>query len=934
MEKLTVHIISHSHWDREWYMPLERHKMKLLDLVEDNLEMFSKDERYRCFHMDGQTIALDDYLEICPERKEEILECVRNGKFQIGPWYVLQDEFLTSGEANIRNLMTGCREAGEYGGLCKVGYFPDAFGNVGQMPQILKQAGMEAVAFGRGVKPVGFNNETSTGQYESAYSEMYWQSPDGSALPAILFANWYNNGMEIPVDPEEAKAYWDERLAKAKAFAATGELLFMNGCDHQPVQKDLPEAMETARKLYPDINFVHSTFHEYIRSVMDSAADRLTTIKGELTSQETDGWTTLVNTCSSRIYLKQKNRLAETLLERVCEPLCAMASAYLGEDAPYPRRRIQYAWKTLMQNHPHDSICGCSVDEVNDEMSIRFDRSIQTAESICENAVDLLTSNLAMSQMPDYGENAVPFAVFNTTGWERSGVVTAKLDIAREYTVWLSEAYDHMQALELPDYVVMDGEGNQFACQVKDLGAVFGYELPADRFRQTYMARRVQIAFEAVAVPGASYTAYYLVPRKDVRERDDRASGKDNSLVTGERSMENAWLRVEIAEDGTLTAEDRESGKKYQKLCYLEDTLDAGNEYIYVCPEGNVPIRTVGCKAAEIRLAADEPDFAEFEVLQKMEIPVSADAGLDEEQRRMVEFRQRRTRRSAVKKTFEVRLRYRMERHSRGIEVTVTFDNQMKDHRLRAVMPTGLAANRHFADSVFEVVERPNRHGAAWENPSGCEHQQYAVALQDESAGVAAANFGLYEYEILENENNAIALTLLRSVGEMGDWGVFPTPGAQCLGQGQAAFALYFFDGDFRDSGAYARASQYQVPWTVRQLWKEKKPWEKKEKEGKSAQLPMSQALFAWEGDGICLTGWKNREQEQGRDMILRFFNETGETKSLCFHRPEQFAACYRSNVLEDALEKLLEKEPGIIRVELKPFEIFTMGLAAKDGKE
>ena len=87
---------------------------------------------------------------------------------------------------------------------------------------------------------------------------MNWQSQDGSSLPGILFANWYNNGMEIPVDEAEAKAYWDERLEKARKYAGTSQLLFMNGCDHQPVQKNFAQAIETARKLYPEIEFIHS----------------------------------------------------------------------------------------------------------------------------------------------------------------------------------------------------------------------------------------------------------------------------------------------------------------------------------------------------------------------------------------------------------------------------------------------------------------------------------------------------------------------------------------------------------------------------------------------------------------------------------------------------------------------------------------------------
>ena len=227
-----------------------------------------------------------------PEKREQVEKCVREGKIQTGPWYILQDEFLTSGEACVRNLQVGMQEAARYGAIGNVGYFPDAFGNAGQMPQVLKQAGMDAVVFGRGVKPIGPNNEVTGGQYESTYSEMMWASPDGTKLPGILFANWYNNGVEVPVDEAEAKVYWDKKLADARRFAATHQLLMMNGCDHQPLQKDITEAIRVARKLYPDIEFIHSDFKTYVKAMEKEISENFSTVKGELTSQETDGrWT-------------------------------------------------------------------------------------------------------------------------------------------------------------------------------------------------------------------------------------------------------------------------------------------------------------------------------------------------------------------------------------------------------------------------------------------------------------------------------------------------------------------------------------------------------------------------------------------------------------------------------------------------------------------
>ncbi|MGN0398774.1 MAG: hypothetical protein ACI4EO_01480 [Blautia sp.] len=347
--KTVVHVISHSHWDREWYLPFETHRRRLLTLMDDCMQAFEEENGYEKFHLDGQTVVLEDYLEIHPDKKEKLTEYVRKGNFQIGPWYVLQDEFLTSGEANVRNILYGMEDAKKYGPVCKTGYFPDAFGNVGQMPQILKQAGMEAVAFGRGVRPVGFNNQVEGQDYLSAFSELIWKSPDGSELLGILFANWYNNGSEIPVEETAAKEFWDRKLEDARKFAATKHLLFMNGSDHQPIQKNLPEALETARKLYPDITFLHSDFPTYIECVKKSLDSELSVVTGELTSQETDGYNTLVNTASSRNYLKSANRKNEVLLEKMAEPVSVMA---MREGMDYPHDRLRYNWKLLMKKLP------------------------------------------------------------------------------------------------------------------------------------------------------------------------------------------------------------------------------------------------------------------------------------------------------------------------------------------------------------------------------------------------------------------------------------------------------------------------------------------------------------------------------------------------------------------------------------------------------
>ncbi|MGE7056446.1 alpha-mannosidase, partial [Paenibacillus glucanolyticus] len=416
-----AHIISHTHWDREWYLPYEKHHVRLIELMDSLLETMDKDSEYRSFFLDGQTIIIEDYLQVRPEKKEQLEKLITDGRIIIGPWYILQDAYLTSSEANVRNMQIGHQDAERYGTVAKIGYFPDTFGLTGQIPQLMQQSGIDNAFFGRGVKPTGFNNTVSDSGYESSFSELMWEGPDGSKVLGILFANWYSNGNEVPVDEEEAKKFWDRKLADAEKYASTPELLYMNGCDHQPIQTDLPEGIRTAKKLYPDTEFIHSNFDDYLKAVREKLPQDLSSVTGELRSQRTDGWGTLVNTASARVYLKQMNQRGQTLLEKVAEPLASYASL-LGKE--YPHHLFTYAWKTLMQNHPHDSICGCSVDEVHREMVTRFEKSAHVAENIVDDSVRVIADAVDTTGFEQWGSDPLPLVVFNTTGWTRSGTVS------------------------------------------------------------------------------------------------------------------------------------------------------------------------------------------------------------------------------------------------------------------------------------------------------------------------------------------------------------------------------------------------------------------------------------------------------------------------------------------------------------------------------
>ncbi|GEN55580.1 glycosyl hydrolase [Halolactibacillus alkaliphilus] len=896
-KKKTVHIISHTHWDREWYLPYEKHHYLLIEVMDQLLDTLETDPNFKSFHLDGQTIILDDYLQVRPEKADQIKKLIEAGRLEVGPWYVLQDEFLTSSEANVRNLQYGMRDAKKWGGLSKIGYFPDSFGNIGQAPQILQQADIKAAAFGRGVKPTGFNNAViDASAYESPYSEMKWQSPDGTEVTGILFANWYCNGNEIPVDEEKAMRYWDEHLKNLETFASTTHLLMLNGCDHQPIQMNLSEAIALANRLYPDYTFVHSSFNDYIDAITKETKEQdLKVVEGELRSQHTDGWGTLVNTASSRVYLKQMNEKTQTLLEKVAEPLAAFR--YLI-DQTYDHDLFAYAWKTLMQNHPHDSICGCSVDEVHDEMVTRFKKSEHFTEMLIDRTLEEIIKHIHTDVFDD--EEVYPFVVFNTLGDPRTDTVTVTLDLKRAYyRDGVNKA--SLRKLSVDGFVVTDEHKNVYPVQIEDQGLVFDYDLPDDRFRQPYMARRVTLTFNAQALPALGYQVFALV----------KGDCPATSLVNKACQMENDYLTVEIAQNGSLNITDKRTAKKYRGLNVYEDTGDIGNEYMYKQSSDGL-VRTTENEVAQIELVEDSPISATYKITHEWLLPESAQETLEQEQKELVWFTNRQSERSLKEKPLKIETFVTLSHQATYVDVKTTLNNNIKDHRLRALFNTAMKTEHHYAESVFEAAKRQNTPNSEWTNPDYSQHQQGYVDVSSVQQGLCIANKGLNEYEILSSQETTIAVTLLRAVGELGDWGHFPTPKAQCLGEQTVEYRIIPHSGEAERFDAYQLAHAFQTPVITKAL------------PVQGGTYPATHRFIGV--DKTKALSYSNvKVAEASGDVMLRYVNLDHQQHRLNLNADEKWTY-YQSDVIEREHQPLISND-----VKVNGHEVFTVGIKSSE---
>lgn len=433
-EQLNILIVPHTHWDREWYQTFQQFRIRLVKIIDTLLNILDHDDKFSYFMLDGQTIVLDDYLEVQPEQEERLRRYTRAGRILVGPWYLQPDEFLVSGESLIRNLQSGLRRAAAFGQPMRVGYMPDCFGHIAQLPQILQGVGIDSAVFWRGVG------------VEAKKSEFCWAAPDGSKVLVVHLADsiGYSNARQLPLNAEELVTRIELLTANILSKATTNTLLFMNGSDHLEPQEGLPQAIESANALlahldpkreqllyehnqngentlhYDSIRVQIGTLPQYIARIREGNK-QLQTLSGEMRSSQYAHL--LPSVLSARMWMKQQNAATEHLMEQWVEPLTAWAWK-LGQS--YPQGLVRMAWRYLLQNHAHDSICGCSIDQVHHENSVRFAQSQQIAESLIQQAMQQIvaaTNTCAPIQATHTSNEPVPIVVFNPAPGPRTAEV-------------------------------------------------------------------------------------------------------------------------------------------------------------------------------------------------------------------------------------------------------------------------------------------------------------------------------------------------------------------------------------------------------------------------------------------------------------------------------------------------------------------------------
>ncbi len=973
----TLHLVSHSHWDREWYLTFQQFRLRLVHLVDHVLDLLATDPEFKHFTLDGQAIVLEDYLQMRPERENELRGHLQSGRLLAGPWYLQPDEFLVSPEAILRNLSQGERTLERYGGSrMMVGYLPDTFGHIGQMPQILRGFGIESACLMRGL--------------DEEPCELWWEAPNGSRVLLAYLRDGYGNAAGLPTAQPDLFLAEIIRLRDAlRPHSAGDHLLLMHGTDHTVPPTETSAALRAAipRLEASGDCLMHSTLPAYLQAIREEVEAQnleLPVVTGELRSSRRVPL--LPGVLSARMWLKQRNHACQELLEKWAEPFSAWAELTAREAPPAalfaglsrrvrnPAGILRQAWRQLLECHPHDSICGCSIDQVYEEIRPRFDQVEQIGEEITRQGLELLAAQIDTRQP---GSTLAAIIVFNPSAGPRSDLVEARLELPAglEYGRQADADHPYLEFIDetgavLPHEVIETTTHEFFHLTfTRDelrsvLGSIQGGQVESlfirevtfnqdgevlhidvvmvdagkpdpELLRQGWVKLEQWLADETVRsfqVRGRSaLQARVLIAARDVPQFGYRTfwlrpTAAPRGSITGvqpENIIENEFYVVEVSpQDGTASLVEKRTGVCYPGLNRFVDGGDAGDLYNYAPPAADELIRTAAVSDLKVHRS---PAVQMIEASLALEVPT----GLAHD----------RQRRSPERTRLPITTRYALVPGLPRLEIQTLVDNgpsggpaRVRDHRLRAHFPAPFSESElkeALYDGHYELVRRPVKaavQDGSWiEQPRPEKPQRAFTCIHNGRIGLILANRGLPEVEVIPGETNTeIALTLMRSVGWLsrddlttrrGHAGpMLATPQAQMPGLARYEYALLPYDpGQGGDSSL--RAFQHAFSFST--------PMRAVGAPLHAGSLPARASLIAVSPQAFHITAIKTAED--GRGWVVRGYNLTSQPIQVTLFPWRPHPAVARVDLREQVIERLPVAEDGSVSLAVSGCEIATV---------
>jgi mannosylglycerate hydrolase len=922
MTNLTdVVIVPHTHWDREWYLPFQVFRVRLVEMIDRVLDQLEADERFR-FTLDGQLATVDDYLRIRPEAEPRVRRLVADGRLAIGPWQVLLDQFLVSGETIVRDLRLGWERARELGGGMVVGYLPDMFGHVAQMPQILRKAGIERAVVWRGVPAVIDRHA------------FRWIAPDGSEVTAEYLPDGYGNGLHLLERPELTTERLEALEEQLGPFFGPDPLLAMYGADHSTPAADLMAQIDTFAATHQRWRLRVETLDDYLAAAVP--ADQVW--RGELRSSARANQ--LMNVTSARIDIKVAMARAERALSRYAEPMGAL----WGRPGYEPF--LDLAWHKVVASSAHDSICGCSIDPVMDQVLVRLGEGAQIAETVADRAVGAIAEGVAIGDVvvvnpsPVGRLDVVELRTSIPETWLSVAVVlpdgsrASAQELAREASVLLDETMplDLVREFSLRihgtelfgryvrDWRIVAAEETGAGDGGDDRGGASGPRLEIDvvedpdpgTFELSVLRRRLDAAtargtgpWRVVVRAAAVRRLVARVPAPALGWSGLRvAEGEgtlDEPVSVAARRLANSRLAVDVTEDGAIRVEAEGGGHgPVAGAGRLVDEGDFGDTYNWAPTAHEQPI--VAPLESHVTVRERGPVRGVIEVRSVYRWPLAAAPD--------------GTGRSSDTVDVPVTTELEMRAGEPFVRLRVMLENPCRDHRLRFVVALPRPAGHSSAEGQFAVVER----GLTIEGGHGEVGQAaFPASAFLDAGGLAILLPQVTEYQ-LEEDGRSIGVTILRATGYLSRdanpyrrdpaGGQFEVPGAQCRGPWSLAFGLYPHTGSWVEADVVGEAERYRHPFLVAAGT------------GPAGGRLVAGEGLAIDGNGVILSALRR----DGDWLELRVACERPEGGPFTIRGP--FLEAYEADMLGNAGSQLAVQD-GNVRLTIAPWEIRTLRLLA-----
>ncbi len=744
---MKIYIYSGTHWDREWYNTFQGFRAMLVRMTDALLTGLETTPDYGVFHFDGQTVVLEDYLEIRPEHKDRLTSLIQQGKIVIGPWYDMPDEFLISGESMIKNLQLGMATARSFGvEPSHNAYICDIFGHSSQTPQIFAGMNLHHTVLGRGTNedldPVHFRWQALDGTEVLVYR---LREGDGYG-DFTAFINRTPSTLPQAELDAAVKAYVDDELARSGIPVVT----LFDALDHLPFRADTARYVESLKRCYPDAEIYHVAIDE-MNKVQSEYASTLEVRVGELCrpGKIHAGYIHVItNTLSSRYPLKRYNDINQMRLEKWVSPLYAFRRTDMAEGF------LRTANKYLLKNHPHDSICGCSIDQVHQDMMFRFDQTRLLCDEILNPFHASLSGDLSADVLTD-GEarEGLRLRVFNPLPYRAKRTVVASVCL-RNITHYNEPFFGE----SVPAFKLYDAQDNQLD---------YGFVRPLG-------GENYEISFEAEISP-CGVTEFSLRPSGYPTRNPSR-------LLTSSRSAEGDKIAITVNDNGTVDLYDKENDQLYRNLLTMIDDGEIGDGW-YHC--GINVDKIVTPTSADVQIIENSPIRTTFRIVQKMALPVGVenDCGIH---------------RSDETVDYCIMHDVTLAKGDRGITVHTVIDNNACDHRLRLRLPETVPGDTYEAAQAFGYVTREcgdDTSTAEWKEYFYADRNMANIcAKRNGNRGLAFISaYGLHECGVWPNGDIDVTLMrcfskTIRTAGE---------PGGQLLQNLEYSFRIQpFTDAD------------------------------------------------------------------------------------------------------------------------------------------